>query len=665
LPVPSLVRSDLSPTSQTSPTSHAAAEGACSSTCTLSKTAIRSSEQHSLLALSNTAVALADTSDVEPDDDRDDDRDDEGSSSLSELDEDGGDDDFDQEHEEQEQAETERLEESPEKALRKRPFGTATPSKLAQTSRADERPEIESLTESAMSSPISSHSDSDELSDAPVHDDESGEDESETRSPAKRKREAAEELGAEEQARTRRRRTGSRAQKSTRSRSSRRRDKAVPAIDAVDDEAEDGGAEAGEESDEAEADDAEVAAKSEEEQASKVAAMESLQGLERHFAALRDRLYDERIAAINRELAQLAEPVPVHPELLKQLEVVKRWRDQKFEIEQKLLVYKIGALKNKSLAERSQIHSAYFQTVRDVREKHLERLSEHFYRIQRDRFKTAPAMASFTIPFPEKRSKQITQQTAYNKEVSVLSGIAKYVGFPAAPEIPSAHAAELEADLQKLGLSAQVRSSRPVARPSTTYSSGLVAGAAAADEHFLERNPWANPPQHPIHRLAQSRQHSNQSPMTDSYLTPAQQRTTDQPHIGGSASTIPEHPSQPASSAHNTPHDQPGSQQKLEAHAGINRLNSPSPLDTRRAAPTTAADYHPHQRQHHYNPPSQGQDSGRGGGADLPSSPLAARVAMVTSPPRPGHGLADGLAAHSNPSPSQRPPSIAACGYGG
>ncbi|RMZ85101.1 hypothetical protein DV738_g72, partial [Chaetothyriales sp. CBS 135597] len=504
----------------------------------------------SLLALSNTAVALADTSDIEPDDDR-------------------------------------SSKESPDKRLRKRPYGSATPSKLAQTIHAEERPEIESLTESTISSPISSNSDLDELSDAPVHEDESGEDEDGARLRSKRKRDDGEEPDAEEQARARRQ----------------------PVVDAVDHEPEEG-AGAGDDSDEAEAeaevDDAEVAAKSEEEHANKIAAMESLQGLERHFAALRDRLYDERIAAINHELDQLAEPVPVHAELLKQLEIVKRWRDQKFEIEQKLLVYKIGALKNKSLAERSQIHSAYFQTVRDLREKHLERLSEHFYRIQRDRFRAESAIPSFTIPFPEKRSKQISQQTAYNKEVSILSGIAKYVGFPAAPEIASAHASELEADLQKLGLSAQVRNNRPLPRPAATYSSGL--GTVAADEHFLERNPWANPPQHPIHRLALSRQHSNQSPLNESYLTPVHQRTVDQPHTGGSASTIPEHPSQPASSAHNTPLD----------HTG-----------------------------------------------NLPSSPLAARIAMVTSPSRPGHALADGLAGHSNSSTSQRPPSIAAGGYGG
>jgi hypothetical protein len=57
------------------------------------------------------------------------------------------------------------------------------------------------------------------------------------------------------------------------------------------------------------------------------------------------------------------------------------------------------------------------------------------------------------VPFPTRRSQQITQQTAYNKEVSVLSGIAKYVGFPAAPDITSVRTGEREEDMEKMGVS--------------------------------------------------------------------------------------------------------------------------------------------------------------------------------------------------------------------
>lgn len=167
----------------------------------------------------------------------------------------------------------------------------------------------------------------------------------------------------------------------------------------------------------------------------------------------RPSLYDEKIAEINHELAQLADPEPRHPELLRQIEVVQKYRDDKFAHEQKLLVYKIGALKRKSVAERSQIHSAFFQKIRDTREDYLERVSEHFYRIQRDRFKTETRIPDFSIPFPDRRSVQISQQMSYNKEVSILSGVAKYVGFPAAPHLSNARNKELEDDLEKMGVS--------------------------------------------------------------------------------------------------------------------------------------------------------------------------------------------------------------------
>ncbi|KAK7900950.1 hypothetical protein LTR67_003235 [Exophiala xenobiotica] len=587
----------------------------------------------SLLALSNTVAAIAAHDDPLSDDDR--------SSSLSELDEnldDAEDEDIElpRPADIDSEAETERLQVTPEGLVKKNPF-QVSPSKLAQRADVDMRPEIESLTESPVSSPISSHADSDiagELSDAPDADDEVEveQDVGTGNSPNKRKREES-ESDAEEAPRSQRRRTGSlesqddKSEPESEPEDSRRQSrehtiepgaempgpeddeveeepKEIEKVESsedskdktsrsrprrkakgdVNDEAradEEDEAEGGEESEAVDENDAEAAAKSEEEQARRMAAMDALTSLEKHFAALRDRLYDERIAAINHELALLQSSRPSHPELLRQLEVVQKHRDEKFEVEQKLLVYKVGALKNKAVAERSQIHSQYFQTVRDIRERYLERISEHFYRIQRDRFKADSSIPSYTIPFPEKRSQQILQQTAYNKEVSILSGVAKYVGFPAAPELASSKQKDVEDDMHKMGISiAQVRPTRQK-RPVQSTAAVQISGPQA-EEQFLEQTPWANP-QHPIHRL--SRQNSNRSPLNE-FLTPAnQQRTTDGLAPVGSASTIAD-PSAQISSAINTPHDGQSSTTKLENLAGSmlamrnDRMHS-SPLDTR------------------------------------------------------------------------------------
>ncbi|KIW56133.1 hypothetical protein PV05_04815 [Exophiala xenobiotica] len=586
----------------------------------------------SLLALSNTAAAIAAHDEPLSDDDR--------SSSLSELDEnldDAEDEDIElpRPADVDSEAETERLQVTPEGLVKKNPF-QVSPSKLAQRADVDMRPEIESLTESPVSSPISSHADSDiagELSDAPDADDEVEVDRDIVtgNSPNKRKREES-ESDAEEAPRSQRRRTGSLDSQDDKSepesepedsrRQSRERTiepgaempgpedeeveeepKEIAKVESsedskdkarsrprrkakgdVSDEAqadEEDEAEGAEESEAVDENDAEAAAKSEEEQARRMAAMEALTSLEKHFAALRDRLYDERIAAINHELALLQSSRPSHPELLRQLEAVQKHRDEKFEVEQKLLVYKVGALKNKAVAERSQIHSQYFQTVRDIRERYLERISEHFYRIQRDRFKADSSIPSYIIPFPEKRSQQILQQTAYNKEVSILSGVAKYVGFPAAPELASSKQKDVEDDMHKMGISlAQVRPTRQ-SRPVQSTAAAQLS-APQAEEQFLEQTPWANP-QHPIHRL--SRQNSNRSPLNE-FLTPAnQQRTTDGLAPVGSASTIADSSAQ-ISSAINTPHDGQSSTTKMENLAGSmlamrnDRMHS-SPLDTR------------------------------------------------------------------------------------
>ena len=387
----------------------------------------------SLLALSNTVAVI--TADEEPISD------DDHSSSLSELDDDLEDEEEEGTEpavaaDADSEAETERLQVTPENLARRKPF-EISPSKLAQRQDVEMRPEFESLTESPVSSPISSHagSDVDEgLSDGPDADEEVQEDMvvDAPASPHKRKREesASDIEGA---SRSRRRRTGSLETEDEKSEPESEVDEAqddptredttepaaelpghdqddaevpgeeqkeVEKTDASEDskgkirsrprtkakdpvmreqqpEDEDD-AEAADDSEPVDENDTEAALKSEEEQARRMSAMEALTALEKHFAALRDRLYDERIAAINHELQLLQEAKPSHPELVRQLEVVHKHRDEKFEVEQKLLVYKIGALKNKAVAERSQIHSQYFQTVRDVRERHLERIKRAF-----------------------------------------------------------------------------------------------------------------------------------------------------------------------------------------------------------------------------------------------------------------------------------------------
>ena len=203
--------------------------------------------------------------------------------------------------------------------------------------------------------------------------------------------------------------------------------------------------------------------------AKKKTAMDTLGAIETCFASLKEklvhrissrrrianddyRLYDERIARCDAELAMLEAAVPTHPELLTALEVIDRHRDEKIRYEDTLIKFKLQALQRKSIAEKAQAHSQYMLDVQQTREDHLEKLNKEFYQIQRERRSTESMGTSYMYHFPTKRSEQIRRQTAYNKEVSILSGVAKHVGFPAAPDLKQLKQHEIDEDLKAMGV---------------------------------------------------------------------------------------------------------------------------------------------------------------------------------------------------------------------
>lgn len=167
----------------------------------------------------------------------------------------------------------------------------------------------------------------------------------------------------------------------------------------------------------------------------------------------RQRLFDERLSQCNEELAMLESPTPIHPELLAMKNVIDQRRDQKLKYEQNLMRYKLQTLQRESVANKAQAHSQYMQTAREVRDTHLEKLNKEFYQLQRERRSVDGDVPDYLYEFSTKRSQQITHQTAYNAEVSILSGLAKYVGFPAAPDIGKAKPKEIEDDLRSMGVS--------------------------------------------------------------------------------------------------------------------------------------------------------------------------------------------------------------------
>lgn len=165
------------------------------------------------------------------------------------------------------------------------------------------------------------------------------------------------------------------------------------------------------------------------------------------------RLHEERLAALDAELRLLNEPLCTHPDFLAQRQCIDARRDEKIQLERLTARLKQECLERTVVARRAQVHCQYFQEARQIREDCVTQLNEMYCKIQSERPQTKSKEPHFIYNLPAKRSQRIAYQTAYNKEVSVLSGIAKHIGFPAAPEIVGARPSEMEEDLRAMGIS--------------------------------------------------------------------------------------------------------------------------------------------------------------------------------------------------------------------
>jgi len=246
----------------------------------------------------------------------------------------------------------------------------------------------------------------------------------------------------------------------------------------------------------AEADDEpsdEAAAKTEERRHSKTQASTMYEEVSKQFMAFREKLYNERLATMSAELDLLAQPECQHPEYLRQVACVNARLEKQTREAHAFYYYRLKSIKQRTLGDRSQLHSQYFQFLRDQREKVMYEQAEDWHNIQKERRQSHQEKdEAWLYKYQVKKSAQIRQQAKYNQEVSVLSGIAKYVGFPAAPEITGAQEANQEDDLKAMKVSwAKVVSfvrnvkAKPLADPETRSPSDSSTSdrVSATGEH--------------------------------------------------------------------------------------------------------------------------------------------------------------------------------------
>ena len=93
--------------------------------------------------------------------------------------------------------------------------------------------------------------------------------------------------------------------------------------------------------------------------------------------------------------------------------------------------------------------SAIYANNREVRDSYLESLNKKHYQLQRERGKKLVSWSS--RHFTTKRSQQITHQTAYRTDISILTDVAKCMSFPVAPTVGGAQSKKIEDDLRSVG----------------------------------------------------------------------------------------------------------------------------------------------------------------------------------------------------------------------
>ncbi|KAI0419180.1 hypothetical protein F5X98DRAFT_83277 [Xylaria grammica] len=242
----------------------------------------------------------------------------------------------------------------------------------------------------------------------------------------------------------------------------------------------------------------------------KRAAFEQLGGIEKRFATFREKLYEERLEQLNREEAMLRSDNPTHPDYLAMMGCVDARRDERLRIADRELELRIEASERWAVARRAQIHSQFFQAVRESRERILAELGQHWYDIQHERRKNANNVPEYGIRFPKSQAQRIRDALSYNREVSILSGIAKHEGMPAAPSMQGANPQELDDDFDAINRNRNHAPRQTLHRPMYADYGGVPLGEALgpAGAQFLEQTPWANP-NHPSNAHLLQRQHAS------------------------------------------------------------------------------------------------------------------------------------------------------------
>ncbi|CAI4216705.1 unnamed protein product [Parascedosporium putredinis] len=172
--------------------------------------------------------------------------------------------------------------------------------------------------------------------------------------------------------------------------------------------------------------DAEATGKQDDEEAErKRIALDEWTTIEEKFSIFRDRLYKDRLEKLESEEQALTADVPYHPEYLNMKQCLDELHEEKLQKINKEYELILEANDRVAVARRAIIWGQFYQGI-------------------------PPDYALLFPPAPAQRTRNAV---AYNTEVSILSGMAKHIGFPAAPPMRGASVGEIEEDIEAIRVS--------------------------------------------------------------------------------------------------------------------------------------------------------------------------------------------------------------------
>ena len=230
-------------------------------------------------------------------------------------------------------------------------------------------------------------------------------------------------------------------------------------------------------------------------------AIEELIAIESNFAELRDKLFKDKLALLERELQLCLEGS--HPELSKIYGKINGFYQDGLRLANANLSYKLKCVDKETIATRTSIHQNFMRNLIDTKNLMITDTTSLWYKINKERnqldqlvpdfnYSAIPAIPNVTIlledmlpngyiegasepPIPKKLLKQNTlvqlvqQRNSINEQLGILNGLVEFHGFPSAinagldDDIPSdvanelllnrASDEEINEDLRAMGIS--------------------------------------------------------------------------------------------------------------------------------------------------------------------------------------------------------------------